>query len=391
MSHTVLIIGAGPGGVAAARAVRQYLEAEDRVIVIDRQDEQRLGVTLLSIMRGWHEPEDVTIKPSRVLAGVAEFVPAEATRIDPVNRRVETTTGTLEYDALIVATGAELVPETVPGLVMALENGSAGHCWSLPAALHLRERLRCLAGGRVLIVVTRLPYKCPPAPYEAALLVRDLAVERGIGNSVEVTVITPEQSPLAVAGPEIGRELVALLNQQGITVLTGEQLVAVDGRHREAQFASGRRELFDLLIAVPPHRAPTFVQEAGLAEGDWVPADLRSMRTRFEGIWAIGDVAAVRIRDTLLVPKAAVFAQQQAEVAARDLARWLGRTAPEPELQAHGRCWFLAGRGVAGAIEGDFLAEPRPKVTFQPPSTDGFALMQQDLAAWLAQDPARRH
>ncbi|MBO9386620.1 MAG: NAD(P)/FAD-dependent oxidoreductase, partial [Thermomicrobium sp.] len=164
-----------------------------------------------------------------------------------------------------------------------------------------------------------------------------------------------------------------------------------DGRHREAQFASGRRELFDLLIAVPPHRAPTFVQEAGLAEGDWVPADLRSMRTRFEGIWAIGDVAAVRIRDTLLIPKAAVFAQQQAEVAARDLARWLGRTAPEPELQAYGRCWFLAGRGVAGAIEGDFLAEPRPKVTFQPPSTAGFALMQQELAAWLAQDPARRH
>ncbi len=389
MAHNVVIIGAGPGGLATARALRSYLDPDDRLVVIDRHDEQRLGVTLLLIMRGWREPEEVMIRPSRVLAGIAELLVADALQIDPIARRVETSVGSLTYDALVLASGAEVVPEVIPGLASALENGVAAHCWTLPAALHLRERLHSFLGGRVLIVIARLPYKCPPAPYEVALLVRDLAEERGIDQSIDVTVVTPEPSPLAVAGPTIGEQLTHLLETRGVNVRTGEQLSAVDARHREVVFASGNRELFDLLIVVPPHRAPALARVANLADGDWIPASLETMRTNVDGIWAVGDVAAVRIRENLLVPKAAVFAQQQAEVAARDIARCLGYDAPAPEARAFGRCWFLTGRGMAGAIEGDFLTEPRPTVTLQPPSPEGFMQMEAELASWLAQDTGR--
>jgi len=387
MGKTVVILGAGPGGIAAARALRALLAPDDRILVVDRHDEQRLGVSLLLVMRGWREPDQVAIRPSRVLRGVAEFQQAEALRIDPASRAVETSRGTIGYDALLLAAGADLVPDLIPGLTGALDNGVAGHCWSLPAALQLRERLRCFTGGRVLVVIARLPYKCPPAPYEAALLIRDLAEERGLSESTEITVVTPEPSPLAVAGPAIGEQLTRFLASRGVGVRTGEQVVAVDPRHREVQFASGTRELFDLLVVVPPHRAAAVARAAGLAEGDWVPSALLTMRTPVEGIWAIGDTAAVRVRDNLLVPKAAVFAQQQAEVAARDIARALGYAAPEPDVRAFGRCWFLAGRGLAGVIEGDFLAEPRPAVTFAEPTSEGFAQMEAELAAWLAQDP----
>ncbi|MCS7050236.1 MAG: NAD(P)/FAD-dependent oxidoreductase [Thermomicrobium sp.] len=387
MGRTVVVIGGGPGGVAVARALRRYVASHDRIVVIDRQDEQRLGVTLLLIMRGWRDPEEVTIRPSRVLTGTAEFVVAEVESIDPDARCIETSVGRLSYDALVVATGAEVVPEAIPGLAPAVENGVAGHCWTLPGALQLRERLRCFPGGRVLVVVTRLPYKCPPAPYEVALLVRDLARERGMAQSIDVTVVTPEPSPLAVAGPAVGEQLTRILEQHGVTVRTGDQLTAVDARHREALFASGTRELFDLLIAVPPHRAPTVLQTAGVLHGDWVPAALDSMRTGVEGIWAVGDAAAVRIRDNLMVPKAAVFAQQQADVAARDIARWFGYDVPAPVVSAFGRCWFVVGHGLAGAIEGDFLAEPRPAVVLHPPSPEGFAQMEAELAEWKAQDP----
>ncbi len=389
MGRTVVILGAGPGGLAAARALRSLLAADDRILVIDRQDEQRLGVSLLLVMRGWREPADVMIRPSRVLRGIAEFHQAEVLHIDAQQRRVITDRGTLQYDALLLATGAELAPETVPGLTEALENGVAGHCWALSAALHLRERLRCFAGGRILVVIARLPYKCPPAPYEAALLVRDLVEERGVSTSTEITVVTPEPSPLAVAGPAIGEQLTRFLAGRNITVRTNEQIVAVDPRHREARFASGTRELFDLLVVVPPHRAAAIVRESGLADGDWVRATLPTMRTAVDGIWAIGDTAAVPVRDNLLVPKAAVFAQQQAELAASDIARSLGYAVPEPTVRMYGRCWFLAGRESAGVVEGDFLAEPRPLVTFQEPTREGFAQMEAELAAWLAQDPER--
>lgn len=387
MAHSIVIVGAGPGGVAAARALRQYVDPADRITVIDLQDEQRLGVTLLLIMRGWRTPEEVTIRPSRVLNGIAEFLLAEVKSLDPVSRTIETSMGTVSFDALILAPGAELAPELVPGLSSVLENGMAGHCWSLPAAVQLRERLSCFSGGRVMVIIPRIPYKCPPAPYAAALLVRDLMQERGLAGSVEITVVTPEPSPLAVAGPEIGAKLTALLNAHGIAVETGEQLTAVDPRQREVRFASGKRELFDLLLVVPPHRAPAFVREAGLTEGDWVPANLQTMRTATEGIWAVGDVAAVRVPEGLLVPKAAIFAQQQAEVAARDLASWLGYSAPEPEVRAFGRCWFLTAQDMAGYVEGDFFCEPQPQVILAEPTADNYSTMQTELATWLMQDP----
>ena len=387
MGKTVVILGAGPGGIAAARTLRTLLAPDDRIAVVDRQDEQRLGVSLLLIMRGWREPDQVAIRPSRVLQGIAEFQQAEVLHIDPDTRTVQTSRGSLPYDALLLATGAELAPDAIPALSGALENGIAGHCWSLPATLQLRERLRCFTGGRILVAIARLPYKCPPAPYEAALLVRDLVEERGLGQSTEIVVVTPEPSPLAVAGPAVGEQLTRFLAERGIAVRTGEQLAVVDPRHREVSFVSGTRELFDLLVVVPPHRAAAVARTAGLVEGDWVPVALQTMRTKVEGIWAIGDVAAVRIRDNLVVPKAAVFAQQQAEIAARDIARFLGYAAPDPEVRAFGRCWFIAGRGSAGIIEGDFLAEPRPAVTFQSPTSEGFAQMENELAAWLAQDP----
>ncbi|MCX2727603.1 FAD/NAD(P)-binding oxidoreductase [Thermomicrobium sp. 4228-Ro] len=390
MGKTIVILGAGPGGIAAARTLRTLLAPDDRIVVFDRQDEQRLGVSLLLVMRGWRDPDQVTIRPSRVLQGIAEFQRAEVLHIDPDTRTVQTSVGSFQYDALLLATGAELAPDSIPGLSSALENGIAGHCWSLPAALQLRERLRCFTGGRILVVIARLPYKCPPAPYEAALLIRDLVEERGLSQSTEIVVVTPEPSPLAVAGPAIGEQLTRYLSEHGIAVRTGEHLASVDLRHREASFVSGVRELFDLLVVVPPHRAAAVARTAGLVEGDWVPAMLHTMRTQVEGIWAIGDVTAVRIRDNVVVPKAAVFAQQQAEIAARDIARSLGYAAPEPEVRAFGRCWFLAGRGLAGVIEGDFLAEPRPAVTFQLPTTEGFAQMEAELTEWLTQDPGTR-
>jgi len=382
----VVVLGAGPGGMAAARALRRDLPPEVRVTVVDRVDEQRLGLAFLLIMRGLRTPAEVMVRPSAVLPSGVSFLHAEVTAIDLAARRVQSDQGELGYDALVLALGAEVVPEAVPGLEEAIAAGVAGHFYTLGGALHLRERLTCFSGGRILVVVARLPYKCPPAPYEGALLIAEQLREQGLIDALRIDLFTPEPQPLAVAGPVVGQQLAMLLGERGIVLHTGQTLEGVDAAHCEAIFSSGTREPFDLLVVVPPNRPPAVVRQAGLvSETGWVPVALPSMRTPVDGVWAVGDVTAVRLPNGLLMPKAAVFAQQQGEAAARAIARSLGANLPEPEVSGRGRCWFITGSGEAGSVEGDFLAEPAPVVRFSPPTTERFQEMEAELLAWIAQ------
>jgi sulfide:quinone oxidoreductase len=372
--------------MAAARALRRDLPPGLSVTVVDRVDEQRLGFTFLLIMSGLRTPAEVMVRPSEALPHEVSFLRAEVTAIDLATRRVQTDRGELGYDALVLALGAEVVPDAVPGLEEAIAAGAAGHFYTLGGALHLRERLACFAGGRILVVVARLPYKCPPAPYEGALLIAERLREQRLSDASRIDLFTPEPQPLAVAGPVVGQQLAALLAERGIVLHTGQTLEGIDAAHCEAIFSSGTREPFDLLVVVPPHRPPAVVRQAGLvAEAGWVPVALPSMRTLVDGVWAIGDVTAVRLPNGLMMPKAAVFAQQQGEAAAREIARSLGANLPEPEVSGRGRCWFITGAGEAGSVEGDFLTEPAPVVRLYPPAPERFQEMERELAAWIAQ------
>lgn len=384
MSHTAVVLGAGAGGLVAAEQLRRYLPDRDRVVLVDRSDEQRLGLTHLLVLRGWREPAEVTVQPSLLRQRGVDFLQAEVEAIDPSARRVRTARGELRYDGLIVALGADLSPGLVPGLAEALGSGRAGEFYTLPGAVALRERLARFEAGRVCLVVTRLPYRCPPAPYEAALLLADLFRERGQRDAVQIDLFTPEPAPIAAAGPAVGPRILELLAAERIGFFPSAELQAVDPAGGELLFASGARERGDLLIVVPPHTPPPAAASARLGERGWVPVEPRTLRAPAEGVWAVGDVAGVRMANGLLLPRAGVFATAQAEAAARDLARRLGYAAPEPYFEGVGRCWFMAGRGAAGYVEGSFLREPGPSVELHPPSPAGFAALEAELRAWIA-------
>lgn len=385
MQRTVVVLGAGPGGLAAARHLRALLPDGTRIVVVDRSADHRLGVSHLLVLRGWAQPEDVTLPVSAALPAGVEFLRATVEAIDAAARRVRTSAGDLTYDALVVALGADLRPDLIPGLADALAAGGAEEFYSLPGAVRLGRRLRDFAGGRICLVVSRLPYKCPPAPYEAAALIADLLAERGIRQAAQIEVVTPEPSPIAAGGPAMGQAIRGILERQGVVVHTGEELARVDDGGRHVSFASGRTETCDLLVVVPPHAAPAVVVEAGLVERGWLPADRHTLRTAFDRIWAIGDVAAVPMANGMPLPKAAVFATAEAEAAARDIARQLGSDAPEPAFDGIGRCWFIVADGQAGYVEGRFLDPPGPQLQLQPPSAEHFAQMQAELRAWRDQ------
>lgn len=290
------------------------------------------------------------------------MIRAAVQEIDPARGRVVADGRTLDYDALIVALGADLAPDTMPGYATAAHN-----FFDLDGAARLWEAIQRFPGGRVAVVVTALPYKCPAAPYEAALLIEDALRRRGMRERTEVVMFTPESQPMPVAGPVMGEALTALLGERGIRFHPNHPLTAIDAEQRELVFQDGARERFDLLVAVPPHRPPRAVAESSLAnEAGWVPVDKHTLRTRSGNVYALGDVAAITLANGKPLPKAGVFAHAQALTVAQTLAAELG-VGQAAAFDGGGYCWVELGGGVAAFASGAFYAEPNPQVTLRRP------------------------
>jgi sulfide:quinone oxidoreductase len=252
----------------------------------------------------------------------------------------------------------------VPGL------GEAAHTfYSLDGAERLRAALDGFAGGTVAVVVGGVPYKCPGAPHEGAMLIGDYFRRRGLRAKVDLHLFTPEPQPMPVAGPELGAAVQGMLQARGIGFHASHRLKAADAGRRELAFDGQPAFRYDLLVAIPPHRGPRLMREAGLAnEAGWVPVDRRTLSTSCDGVHAIGDVTAIAIpgRFTagvpLMLPKAGVFAHEQARVVARRIAAAIAGAPVGDEFGGGGYCMLEAGEGLAGFAFGDFFAEPSPQV-----------------------------
>jgi sulfide:quinone oxidoreductase len=277
---------------------------------------------------------------------------------------VETTAGKVGYDRLVVALGAELAPDTVPGFAEA-----AHDFYRLDGATSGRDALRTLARGRVAVLVSRAPYKCPAAPWEAALLTEAVLRRRGVRDACTVEVYTPEPLPMPTAGPEIGRAVVDLLTRRGIGVHPGHQIDHVDPQARRLVFADGTEAGYDLLLGVPTHRAPAVVRDSRLAgPTGYIPVDPRTLATTVEGVYAIGDVTAVPIAAGKFLPKAGVFAHAEADVVAHRIADELAGRTPTATFDGTGACFLEAGDRRAGYATGNFYAPNGPALRLHPPA-----------------------
>lgn len=385
MGRTVVVLGAGIGGLCVAEVLGHYLADSDRIVLVDQSDRQSLGLSLLWVLRGWRKIEQAQTRVDKVSRQGLDFVRGAVEAISPQERKVTVAGKELAYDALVIALGAELDVDGMPGLSEALGNGApAGEYFSPEGAVALADRVRRFEEGRLCVVVTRLPFRCPAAPYEGALLIADRLRERGLLDRATIDVFTPEPLPMPVAGPEVGRALAKLLADRGITFHPQVELEGVDPRAHELHFGSGQRETYDFLVAVPPHRPPRPVASAKFSAAGWVPVHPRTMATPAEAVWAVGDVTALVLANGKNLPKAGVFSRHQAEAAARGVARHLGYDAPEPWFSGHGACFVEVGNGMAAYGSGDFLAEPGPRVELSPPSIEHHRAKEAEEAGWIA-------
>jgi sulfide:quinone oxidoreductase len=220
----------------------------------------------------------------------------------------------------------------------------------------------------VVVPVSRLPYKCPAAPYETALLTETLLRKQGIRERSSVDVYTPEPLPMPTAGPELGAAVRGILESRGIGFHPEQTVERIEADKRELVLGGGEQVPFDLLLGIPPHRAPPLIRESALAgETGFVPVDRSTLATSVEGVFAIGDVTSIPVAGGRFLPKAGVFAHGQGEHVARRIAAELRHATPAGSFDGKGGCFLEMGDGTAAYASGDFYAEQGPQVRMRRP------------------------
>jgi sulfide:quinone oxidoreductase len=360
---TVVVLGGGVGGVVTARELRSRLPPPHRIVLVDREREHLFAPSLLWLMVGQRRAESIKRPLKRLERRGIDVRLGEVERIDAAARRVTVAGQVLDADYLVISLGAELDVDAIPGLA------EAGHnFYTLPGAEAFWNGLRAFRAGRIIVLTAAPAYKCPAAPYEAAMLIDAFCRKRGVRDAVTIEIYAAEPAPMGVAGPNVSAGVKQLLATKEIPYHPEHQVTSVDVAAKRLAFANGTHAEFDLLAYVPPHRPPRVIRESVLGQAGWVSVDRHTLETRFPGVYAIGDVVAIPLSLGKPLPKAGVFAHREAEVVAKNIARAITGDGTPARFDGHGECFIEIGGGKAGFGGGNFYAEPTPAVKLETPS-----------------------
>ena len=354
----VVILGAGFGGIATAVALREQVGERDEIVVVDRRDDFAMGLRKTWAILGISPIAYGTRSLASLAARGIDVLQGTVTRLNPGTRSATVDGATLQADALVVALGAEHAMTAIPGLA---EHGH--NAWDRSHLDQVHGLVDAFRGGSLVVGIFGVPYPCPPAPYELALLLGDRFDARGIEASI--TVFAPSPIVLPILGAAACVPLDARLEERGITFLASH--VATEVTERAVQFGPDEELPFDLLLAVPPHRCPSVLVDAGLAPaGGWVKVDRSTLETGHPGVYAIGDATAIPLANGMPLPKAGLFAEKEGLTVAARIAATLRGEAPTATFDGQGACFLEMGGGEASTVSGDFFADP-PAVTLSVP------------------------
>jgi sulfide:quinone oxidoreductase len=356
MKTRVVVLGAGFGGLELSTMLSEALGDDVQVTLIDKNDSFVFGYSKFDVMFGRTTLDAVRLPYREIAKPGVRYLQQTVTAIDPEARSVTTDGGFHEADVLVVALGADYDVDATPGLAEA-----GNEFYSVAGAERLGKLLPTFRAGRVLIGVCGAPYKCPPAPSEAALLLHDYLSARGVRGDCDLSFVLPLGSPVPPS-PETSRALVAAFAERKIEFIPGRRVSSLDPERRVAILDDTSELPYDLFLGVPKHRAPEVVIASGMTEDGYVPVSSTTLETRFPGVYSVGDVTTVG------APKAGVFAEGAARVLAESLiARMQGREQPAA-YNGRGICYVEFGAGRVGRVEVDFLSGPTPTGWFTEPS-----------------------
>ncbi|MEK6877464.1 MAG: FAD/NAD(P)-binding oxidoreductase [Thermoproteota archaeon] len=375
----ILILGGGFGGLSAANELRQNLPNNVKITIIDKKDYFMMDLVKLWILNGTREFEFSKRPLQTITKKGIDFLNEEIIKLDPKNKTITTKSRELSFDYLIIALGAELAPEQITGLS---EHGLI--LYEIKDVPKIREEIKKIKSGKIAMAIMGMPYKCPPAPYEAALLIRSMLNDLGTSNSIQIDFYSPAPITLPAAGPQVSEELLQLLKSKDINFHGLHKTVSVE--KNTLRFENSEAH-FDLLIAIPPHKIPIVVVDSGLAQkGKFISVD-RSCKTNFENVYAIGDVNEIMVTDKIAVPKAGIFAEGEGITIARNIISKIRQEQEKAIFDGKGGCFVEIGKKAAGYLEVDMFATPNPITLLKQPDEQNFEdkekFEKDRLTKWL--------
>ena len=362
----IAILGGGIGGVVALNTLQENLSTDHEITLIDRSPVHEFKPTYLRLLTGEREYEDLVQPLDQFAGGNVTFRQTEVTDIDADANTVETDDGPIEYDHLVVSLGVKYDADAIPGIER------ASHVYNADAARDYRATLDEFTGGDLTVGVSSLPYICPAAPVEAALLTDHYLRKRGVREDTTMRFFFPNPQPMKKAGDNVGEAAVNALESRDITYYGNYELTEVDDDAGQLTFSNGETLPFDELFATPPHASPDVVADSPLADDSgWIPVDHETLETNYDNVYAIGDCAKILIPSIESpLPKAGVFARKQAEIVGHHIAARAKGGESSHRFDGVGQC-FLASKyglaGEAGMIEADFFADGGPASTIHQP------------------------
>jgi sulfide:quinone oxidoreductase len=359
----VVILGGGVGGIVTANHLAKLLPKETEIVLIEKNKNHSLAASYLWLMVNKRKSNQITSSLRMLIEKRVNILFEEAIQIDVENKIVITEKSKINFDYLVISLGADLDKTHYDKQQFGIHN-----FFTLDGASILNEELQKFDGGHVAIVVSSLPYKCPGAPYEGAMLINEF-LKKKLKNNFTVNLYSPEPQPLPVAGPELGNSVKEILIQKGIGFYPQTQLASINYDERKVEFASGNSVKYDLLVLVPKHQVPKVISESGLIdESGWIPVNKDTLETKYENVYAIGDITSITVPGRwqpdkpMKLPKAGVFAHSQAISISKIIASKIQGKESNEIFCADGFCMLEAGEDLAGFAYGDFYASPHPDV-----------------------------
>ncbi|MDP6824143.1 MAG: FAD-dependent oxidoreductase [Dehalococcoidia bacterium] len=358
MTKNILILGAGFGGLELSSRLSAEVADEVRVTLIDKNEAFKFGFSKFDLMFGRASMSDISLYYRDIVKPGVEFRQETVLSIDPSTKRVTTDARTYEPDILVVALGADYDFHSTPGFA------DGGHeFYSFDGALALNEVLNEFKSGSIVIGILGQPYKCPPAPCEAAMLLHEWLTERGIRPDASISLVSQWAIPVPPS-PDGSKAILGRFDELGITYMPNTVITSIDPERKIALTDEGGEIPFDLFLGIPVHRVPAVVEASGLAEGGWIPVDDRNLSTRFPDVYAVGDVTSAP------APKAGVFAESEARAVAEYLiAEIRGAGSPIP-FQGAGVCYVEFGDNLIGKVNANFLPGQSPTAPFDDASLE---------------------